>query len=71
MYSEVALYPAAHVMIKDEQYRFCSFVLGRRATDGKWEIIHASMRDDDGAWRELQVVHDPGAQDQTASCRRD
>jgi hypothetical protein len=60
-YSKVSVVRAARVSGEDRESRFCSFVVGRRATDGEWEVIHASMRDDDGAWRELEVVRDAGA----------
>ena len=32
-----------------------SFVLGRRTSDGGWEIISVAQRADDGAWREVHL----------------
>ncbi len=32
-----------------------SFVLGRRTSDGDWEIISVAQRADDGTWREVHL----------------
>lgn len=32
-----------------------SFVLGRRTSDGEWEIISVAQRADDGTWREVNL----------------
>ena len=36
-----------------------SFVLGRRTSDGEWEIISVSARADDGTWREVRQAPSP------------
>ena len=33
----------------------CSFVLGNRRKDGRWEIVSAAIRIKDGTWRELEI----------------
>ena len=52
-YRRIAL--VDNVIVGDEGR--CSFVLGRRASDGEWEIVSAAQRDEKGSWRELTVAH--------------
>ncbi len=39
----------------DQNLENYSFVLGRLMSDGKWEIIGAAKRGDDGGWHEVAL----------------
>ncbi len=42
----------------DDNRSWYSFVLGKRVSDGEWEIITAIRQDGDGTWTELAVKRD-------------
>lgn len=60
-YTTVELLQSVHVHADGEASQLVSFVLGKRASDNRWDIISAAVRDDDGTWRELQVKQPTGA----------
>lgn len=57
-YSKVELLQNVEFGTTPEDSKLCSFVLGRRRSDGHWEIVSAAARDDEGAWHELEVQPD-------------
>ena len=68
-YKQVALLQNAHIEAEAQVGRSThsapwegcySFVLGRRTSDGEWEIISVAQRADDGTWREVPVAPTAG-----------
>lgn len=56
-YREIALVNSVSIGGDEQSQKTCSFVLGRRASDGEWEVVSAAQRGDDGTWRRLSVEH--------------
>jgi len=59
-YKEVQLLENVFIGTTKEDTRRFSFVMGRRSSDNKWEIVNAAALTDDGAWREVPVNESAG-----------
>ena len=61
-YERVELLQNVALKTTDKDRQSFSFVLGRRTSDGEWEIISVGVLADDETWSEVPVIQNSGGE---------